>query len=77
MRKFRYSQGFRVDENNSLQMKGCQIHVSITEHNMNQGRIQKLFNTIAYEFSQMVNDEITEHTNNTWDMEGDNEYAEI
>lgn len=73
MRKFRYSQGFRVDENNSLQMKGCQLHMVINVHNINQGKILDLLDNLDYEFTSMIKEEIenTDHESSAWDMGGD------
>lgn len=76
MRKYRYSQAFRIEESNGMQSKECFFQMSFTEHNINKERIQNLFDAFAYKFSDIIKEEIedSEYVNSRWNMEGSDGY---
>ena len=73
MRKLRYIKGFKIDEDDTQKMKGCQLHMVINVHNINQGKILDLLDNLDYEFTNMIKEEIenTDHKSSAWDMGGD------
>ena len=58
MRKLRYIKGFKIDEDDTQKMKGCQLHMVINVHNINQGKILDLLDNLDYEFTSMIKEEI-------------------
>lgn len=58
MRKLRYSQEFRVEQEDGTPIKECTARMYVVEHNMEMARGIELFESVATDFVDIIDKEV-------------------
>ncbi len=65
MKKYSLKQELKVTEENGAPIKDVNVQVYVSEENMNEKELEKLFNAITFEFAAYLENEVK--TKNNWE----------
>ena len=63
MRKYSLKQEMKVTEENGAPIKDINVQVYVTEENMNEKDLERLFNAVAFEFAAYLENEVKSKNN--------------
>ena len=63
MRKYSLKQEMKVTEENGAPIKDINVQVYVTEENMNEKELERLFNAVAFEFAAYLEKEVKSKNN--------------